>query len=335
MNVRTLARFTACVVVATGVVLAAGMPSQASWPRPDTTPPTAPTTFRVTAVSHTTVSLAWGPSTDNVGVISYSVWGEGATGLQSVRHPQTTATFTGLRPGTTQVFRIAAFDARNNASATVAVTVTTPSDTTTPSSPSGLTVRAVDGAKVLLQWTNAVDDFGPLTHQVLVNGAVTPNAWSTVPAGTPPVPAEGAWARRLEPGTTYQFAVRAVDGAGNVSGTSNTVTATTPPNGDTRAPTAPVLTSASGGGTSYCPEELWLRWTGSTDDVDATTAIEYEVRINGVINEVFAGPTRAIVYTEVIGPNEVTIVAVDRAGNASAPSNPITENVNVGVPCPT
>ena len=35
-------------------------------------------------------------------------------------------------------------------------------------------------------------------------------------------------------------------------------------------------------------------------------------------------------YTEVLGANTVTIVAVDRAGNASAPSNTITEFTNWG-----
>jgi hypothetical protein len=50
-----------------------------------------------------------------------------------------------------------------------------------------------------------------------------------------------------------------------------------------------------------------------------------------VINEVH-GATQTVTYTEVVGPNTVTIVAVDRAGNASAPSNAITAFVNVGPP---
>jgi hypothetical protein len=74
---------------------------------------------------------------------------------------------------------------------------------------------------------------------------------------------------------------------------------------------------------------LWSRWTGSTDDVDGIF-VEYEFRINGVINEVLPGGTQTVAYTEVLGPNTVTIVAVDRAGNASAPSNPITEITNWG-----
>ena len=38
--------------------------------------------------------------------------------------------------------------------------------------------------------------------------------------------------------------------------------------------------------------------------------------------------TQTITYTEVLGPNTVTIVAVDQAGNASAPSNAMTVVTN-------
>jgi hypothetical protein len=152
---------------------------------------------------------------------------------------------------------------------------------------------------------------------------VTPNADITTPAGTFPRPAsEGAFVRQLEPSTSYTFTVRSRDASGNVSGPSEAVTATTLPSTDTVAPTAPVLVSARDGGVGACPEELWLEWTASSDDVDGSL-LEYEVRVNGVINEVAYGRFW-VAYTEVAGDNVVTIVAVDRAGNASAPSNPLT-----------
>jgi chitodextrinase len=334
---RPLARALACLAIAVGVLAAVATPGSAAsgpWQPRDRQPPTAPTNLRVTEVTHTSVSFAWNPSTDNVGVVSYSLWPEGTgDGVVSVRHPQTTATWTGLRPGQTLTFKVAAFDASFNGSpGSNAVTVTTVPDTTAPTAPSGLSVQSVEGSTVELRWSSAVDQFSPVTHEILVNGVVTPNAASNVPAGTPRPPVQGAWVRQLEPGTTYQFAVRGRDPSGNVSGVSNTVTATTEPSTDTTAPTAPLLTSANVPGTGICPEEIWLRWTGSTDDVDAV--VEYEIRVNGVINEVVSnGSTDWVVYTEVFGPNVVTIVAVDRAGNASAPSNAITARTNFGSDC--
>lgn len=336
----TIRSFLRAVAVAVALVLVVAVQPQApagAAARPDRTPPSAPANLRVTAVTQTGVSLAWNPSTDNVGVRSYSLWGVGLSGVQSATHPQTTATWSSLRPGQTVTFRVTAFDARYNASApSSAVTVTTLPDTTAPSTPAGLSVQAVDGSKVLLRWTSATDDFGPVTHQVSVNGVPTPNAASTVPAGTfPRPPVQGAWVRQLEPGTSYQFTVRAVDGSGNVSASSAAVSATTAASGDTVAPTAPTLTSASGGGVGVCPEELWLAWTAATDDVTPAAGIEYEVRVNGAINEVFSGGNRAVAYTEVLGANVVTVVAVDAAGNASAPSNAVTVTTNWGGGCGT
>jgi hypothetical protein len=137
------------------------------------------------------------------------------------------------------------------------------------------------------------------------------------------------WVRQLAPGRTHAFAVQAVDAAGNASGTSAAVTATTAPSADVTAPGTPTLTRATDGGTGSCPEEIWAGWTAVTDDGPAAE-IEYEFRINGVINEAAAGFTQTIAYTEVSGANTVTVVAVDRAGNASAPSNAITVSVGGG-----
>ena len=92
------------VVVAVAVAVgapASGRPRPKPTPTPDTTPPSKPANLRVTAVTQTSVSLAWTASTDNVGVMTYSLWGEGLSGVVSSPHPQTSGTWTGLRPGQT------------------------------------------------------------------------------------------------------------------------------------------------------------------------------------------------------------------------------------------
>jgi peptidoglycan hydrolase-like protein with peptidoglycan-binding domain len=165
-------------------------------------------------------------------------------------------------------------------------------------------------------------------HEILVNGEPTDNAFSTVPAGTNPrPPVQSAWVRQLDPSTSYEFSVRAVDPSGNVSAESNTVAAMTQASTDTVAPTSPTLLTAFVGGTSSCPEELWITWTASTDNAPG---IEYEVLVNGTIIDMIPGGTQTVSYTEVLGANTVTSVAVDQAGNASTPSNPITVFTNWG-----
>ncbi len=203
-------------------------------------------------------------------------------------------------------------------------------DTTAPTTPTNLTVLGVNGSKVELRWGSSIDLLSQVSYEVLVNGVPTPNAWSTISAGTFPRPSmAGAIVRQLEPGTTYSFAVRAKDAAGNLSGLTSTVTATTAPSSDTTAPTTPTLLSADDGGDGSCPAELEARWTPSTDD---SGFVEYEVRGNGVIQAVITG-TRLLDYTELLGHVLITIVAVDAAGNASPPSNAIDMIVRYN-PCP-
>ena len=102
MSLRAFERFAACALAALALPIAITAPASASRkpaPPADGTPPTQPANLRVTAVTQTSASLAWSPSTDNVGVRSYSLWDSGLSGVVSATHPQTTATWTGLRPG--------------------------------------------------------------------------------------------------------------------------------------------------------------------------------------------------------------------------------------------
>lgn len=337
-------RSIAAVTCATVAFLLFGMAPAVAAPRDN--PPTAPTNLRTTNVTQTSVTLAWDASTDDRGVLEYGAWAPATPGVPAVvpvRVPgtQLTATLTSLRPNSTYTFHVQAWDGRNW-SWQAELTVTTPRELVAPSAPSGLRLndffwgQPVDGvtaSTVLLAWNASADDFGPITYEVLVNGVPTPNAWSARPAGTPPGSTDGALVRQLRPGTTHQLAVRARDGSGNLSAVSNTVTVTTDQNPDVVAPTRPTLLTANIGSTGYCPDEIWATWSGATDNADPATAIEYEVRVNGTIIEVIRGGTRTVSYTEVHGLNVLTIVAVDRAGNASSPSNSMSGRTNWGAEC--
>ena len=91
----------------------------------DRVPPTAPTNLVVTATTEHSVSLAWGPSTDNSGRFSYIICCAGTT--VTVSQTMTSHTLEGLQSGKTYTFRVYAKDAAGNLSkSSNPVTVTLP-----------------------------------------------------------------------------------------------------------------------------------------------------------------------------------------------------------------
>jgi chitinase len=103
----------------------------------DTQPPTVPMGLVATAAGASQVNLAWNASTDNVGVANYEVF-QGATQLGTV--PGTSASVTGLLPGTMYGFTVSACDAAGNcsaqsASASATTTGSPPPPTCTGSQP--------------------------------------------------------------------------------------------------------------------------------------------------------------------------------------------------------
>jgi hypothetical protein len=90
--------------------------------------------------------------------------------------------------------------------------------------------------------------------------------------------------------------------------------------GDTSPPTTPAGLSAmlfgSGDG------ETQLTWGASTDNATPTAQIVYEVYLNGRFDQaVGGGYTQAILYVEINALNTLEVVAVDGAGNRSAPAS--------------
>jgi hypothetical protein len=296
-----------CALVIVGSVAAASR---------DRTPPTTPTNLRVTSLSQTSVTLAWNPSTDNSGSVTYSVYKDGQS--FTVPQGQTSYTIDWLSPGRTYSFYVRASDkALNRSGQSNTVTVTTPRDTTPPSAPE-LSGSVLSPSQVFLTWTRSTDDitWWTLGYRIFANGV--------------PVTEHVNWTgerrvrlRHLTPATTYSFTVDANDFNGNTT-MSNAVTLTTEPTNDVTPPSAPTnvrIVESNGA----C--EFWVGWTQSTDDTDPQYAIEYEIYVNGVLSPlaVGAGIDRDFVYGTASGENTFTVKAVDRAGNTSEASNAVTD----------
>ncbi|MEV0714475.1 DUF4832 domain-containing protein [Asanoa sp. NPDC050611] len=190
-------------------------------------------------------------------------------------------------------------------------------DCAAPSVPNGLTVSGVTNTSVSLSWSAATDNVGVTGYQVFRNGTLvgSPSGTSFTDTGR-------------SPGQTYQYQVRAVDAAGNVSGPSATVSATTTGcSGDCTAPGAPVLSSSGKTDTSVS-----LSWSGSTDNVGVTG---YEVFRGSTL----VGSPTGTSYTDnglaASTAYSYSVRARDAAGNRSVASNTVTVTTDATPPAPT
>jgi len=193
----------------------------------------------------------------------------------------------------------------------VSIFSTTPAlaarDRTPPTKPSNLRVTSVTSYQVLLAWNPSTDNSGIFSYRVVMSNGGTytvPQTQTTFTAFVAPI-------------GTYSFYVYAVDGAGNKSLKSNTVSVTPPP--DTTAPTAPVLSV-----TGVNSTEVSLAWTASTDD---GPYLFYEVFVNGSSAVDARQNQFAVVHG--LTPEttyQITVKARDLYGppNVSAPSNVVT-----------
>ncbi|NER19025.1 fibronectin type III domain-containing protein [Spongiivirga citrea] len=182
----------------------------------DTEAPTTPGNVTASNVAQTTLDLSWNASSDNVGVTGYNVY-NGSTNIGTVTG--TSANITGLTADTTYTFGVSAVDAAGNESSQGTVTVTTEAeagDTEAPSVPTGLASSNITQTSVDLSWSASSDNFGVTGYDVLQDGSVIAS-----PTGT------SFSVSGLTADTTYSFAVRAKDAAGNISASSAALSVTT------------------------------------------------------------------------------------------------------------
>jgi chitodextrinase len=297
------------------VMLAAVSPATAAQ---DRRAPTTPTNLRVTGMTAYSVSLAWDPSTDNSGSVTYVIC---CANVSSETFPGPASSHVyraGLEAGRSFSLRIVARDAAGNYSKySNTVTFTLPRDVTPPTKPT-VSLTDVGPTHVSLAWS-AVDD--------------GPNVWFNVYKDGSPVSiatrnSSGTF-HLLTPETSYTFTVQARDFGGNTSPMSDPITVTTEasdPN-DVTPPTTPTDLHES----HFGDGEIHLTWTQSTDDFTQQSFIRYNVFVNGVLSDITVGSGFSIVYNNNPGGGglvAVDVIAVDTAGNESAPAS-ITINMDL------
>src|SRR5213079_2555836 len=179
-------------------------------------------------------------------------------------------------------------------------------DTIAPSTPAGLTASAASAARINLSWLAATDNVGVIRYSVYRDGVQIASVAGRSYANT-----------GLSAATTYSYTVAASDAARNASAQSSPVSATTKAPLDTQAPSIPTNLAAS----AITPTTLTLSWNAATDNV---AVAGYRVYLNGTL---LLSPSSTSAQIIELTPNftrSFTVAAFDAAGNASAPSAPLS-----------
>jgi chitodextrinase len=244
----------------------------------DAEAPTVPQNQTLAGITQSSFTMSWSAATDNVGVVGYAVYLDGARRATTTG---TSYTYTGLACGTSYTLGVDAYDAAGNRSARRSLTSTTSAcpasstDTQRPSVPQGLGFGTIAETTAALVWNASTDNVGVTGYRLSRNGV-------NVATVTSP----GYTYTGLTCGTAYSFMVEAYDAAGNFSIGAEAVasTSTVACSGGSTPPPPPagsanVYLSPSGSDSAACTATAPCR----------SFARAYSVAVNGAVVSVGAG----------------------------------------------
>ena len=225
--------------------------------------PGAPAGLGAVANGTSQIDLSWTAPTDDGGadITRYRVeFAEQSTGPWRVlrsgtQSDDTEFSHTGLNPGTTRHYRVAAINAAGTGDPSDVASATT--DPTIPDPPTGLSAAADGQTRIRLSWTAPAYHGGaPVSGYRVEVSADSADTWTVLFANTGN--ARTAFTHTgLQPGTTRHYRVSAINVAGT-GAASNVAHATT----DATVPDAPTDLTATANGIS----RIDLEWTAPDAD---------------------------------------------------------------------
>jgi chitodextrinase len=269
-----------------------------------TPPPTTPTGLAPSNVGQTSLTLSWNPTTSQIGVAGYQL---SVNGTQVGTTSNTSYGFTGLTCGTSYTLGVVAVDVAGTLSGTATLSQQTQacsSDTSPPSTPTGLATANVGQTSITLSWSASTDNVGVAGYRLYLDGVQVGTSTGTSYTFT----GLSCW---TTPGWgVYTLGVAAFDAAGNVSPIASLNQQTQQCPGDTTPPSIPTGLAASNVGQT----SLTLSWTASTDNVGVSG---YRLLRNGT--QVGTATSTSYALTGLTCGTSYTlgVSAYDAAGNVS------------------
>ena len=268
----------------------------------DSTPPTTPSNLRASSKTPSSVDLVWDSASDNDGISYRNIYMDGDL-IKEVSG--TSGTVSGLSEITQYKFTVTAVDNSGNESASSNLIRVTTADGTAPTAPSNLRDTNKTGTMIDLSWDGSTDNVGVESYNVYVDGAQSMNVAST-----------STTIDGLSVATTYQLEVTALDGAGNESAKSPSISVTTD---DTIAPKPPSNLSVNGSTTT----SVDLIWDPATDN---DTLDHYDIYMDGSQLMEVSGTTTSATISNLLPANNYSFIVTgtDTNSNESANSNETT-----------
>ncbi len=190
-----------------------------------------------------------------------------------------------------------------------------PSDTSPPSVPTGLTVSAASSSQIDLSWTASTDDVGVAGYEIYRDGEYLKSVTTTSVSDT-----------GLNPSTEYCYAVSAYDSAGKESEQSTEACTTT--NSLTNTQPTVTITSPSDGSTFSEGDEIAFTGTG-TDPEDGELTENYLVWTSDKDGEIGTGASFTISCSS-MNTHTITLTATDYDGATGTNSITITITPSFG-----
>ena len=279
----------------------------------DATPPTTPQDLVATPVGTERIDLTWTASQDpETGVAGYRVFRDGSevgTTTQAVYQDD------GLSPATEYDYYVVAVNGEGLESQPSTAASARTFDGTGPTTPTDLTATAVGTDRINLGWSPAEDpESGIASYKVFRDGLE--------------VAATGETAYQdsgLDPATTYEYRVSAVNGDGLQGGLSDPAQATTQ---DGSGPTAPTNVAAE----VVSQTQVNLTWTASEDPesgVDRYIVYRDNAMIGSVTDTLFAdsGLEQNTTYVYSISAVNGEEIEGERSDNVSAKTFPSEDTI--------
>ncbi len=315
-------------------------------PGPDTTPPGFPTAFSVQPNGNA-LEITWtmpsdsdlhgalllrqaeeGPDGEPVQGTSYETGDEIGSSLVIFRGHSQSASFIDTPPASgIWCYRVFVFDTSYNYAGSVSRCVDTSPEDTEPPVFSGLAdAEGVSNTQVTLTWEEATDNI--TASEDIVYEVYQAQSAALIPYGNPTYVTSPGVTRftvfGLTPGTTYWFAVRARDAAGNLDANTLVKEATTLSGDDVTPPVFSGLVVA----TAVSGSQIDLFWGAATDDVTPQNELVYDVfRSTSSGGHTFGSPA----YTTLPGVAQFSVTGLtpsttyyfvvrarDAAGNSDA-----------------